>query len=309
MRRTKFMLRSAETGAGKTRQAIADMCNVSCDMIYDYKKGWVKNGIPYPSLFISTELEKREVQTIMLAFISGIDDEIIKNGRYSEKVAERLKIAIEVLKRAPIYCVYIDDFTISDIEMIIERHIIEHNVQFVAFDYIQITPKLAKSMANIFGSSLREDQILVQFSAAMKSLANKYDIYITSSTQLNRNAKDENLRDAAALRGGSSTADKPDFGINTFKVTSRDLDNIKHILERGFFERPNYAHWVYKNRGGRDKVIIWTKMNLGTVREVPLFVTDWDYNFINDIQPINIDFDKDQNEIKEETKKEMVLNF
>jgi replicative DNA helicase len=280
-RERKFMLRSAGTGTGKTRQALADMCLSSCDEIYDYDRGWIKNGQSIPTLFISTELEKREVQTIMIAFISGVDEEVIKDGYYAKDVLIRIKHAIEVVKRAPVYCVYVDDFSIADIEQIIERHIIEHNVREVAFDYIQMTPKLSRTMQNAFGGSLREDQILVQFSAALKILANKYDVFLESSTQLNRAWKDNENRDTSSLRGGSATADKVDHGILTFKAGAKEHEQLKHILERGFHKRPNYSHWVYKNRGGsHSNVIIWTFMNLGTMREEPLFVTDYDFNLM-----------------------------
>ncbi|PED64015.1 DnaB-like helicase C-terminal domain-containing protein [Priestia megaterium] len=302
MRKRKFMLRSAGTGTGKTRQALLDMCTVACDETYDFEaEDWVSSGPSYPALFISTELEKREVQTIMIAYISGIDEEVIKDGKYAQPVLERLKYAIEVLKRAPIYCVYVDDFSIYDIEEIIERHIIEYNTQFVAFDYIQITPKLSRTMAQAFGTHLREDQILVQFSAALKILANKYEVFLESSTQLNRSAKEAENRDTTSLRGGAATADKVDVGLMTFKVNAKDRDNIKHILERGFFEQPNYSHWVYKNRGGRSGVIIWTNMDLGTMRETTLFVTDLDYNLL-DIKEVEIDytqFDEDEDELPE----------
>lgn len=301
MRQRKFMLRSAGTGTGKTRQALLDMCTVACDTIYSLDEGrWVSNGPSYPALFISTELEKQEVQTIMLAFISGVDEDLIKDGRYSAPILQRLQKAIEILKRSPIYCVYVDDFSIYDIEEIIERNIIENNTQFVAFDYIQITPKLSRTMAQAFGTNLREDQILVQFSAALKILANKYEIFITSSTQLNRSAKEAENRDTQSLRGGAATADKVDMGLMTFKVTAKDRDNIKHILERGFYELPNYSHWVYKNRGGKSGVIIWTVMNLGNMREKTLFVTDLDYNLLDlkevDIDYTDVDIETEENE-------------
>ncbi|WP_205128510.1 DnaB-like helicase C-terminal domain-containing protein, partial [Salmonella enterica] len=103
--------------------------------------------------------------------------------KYSDVVLRRLKKAIEILKRAPIFCEYVNDFSISDIETIIERHIIENNIQECAFDYIQMTPKLSRTMASAFGNHLREDQILHQFSSSLKILAEKYDIFIASSTQ------------------------------------------------------------------------------------------------------------------------------
>ncbi|KON87998.1 hypothetical protein AF332_14980 [Sporosarcina globispora] len=92
-----------------------------------------------------------------------------------------------------------------------------------------MTPKLPRIMANAFGSNLREDQVLVQFSAALKILTNKYEIYITSSTQLNRSAKDNENQGTTALRGGSATAFKVDYGLMIFRATSKDYDNLKHI--------------------------------------------------------------------------------
>jgi replicative DNA helicase len=300
MRPGKFMLRSATTGGGKTRQSLADMCSVSCSEIYDYKaKDWVSNGVSKPTLFISTELEKRELQTVMLAYITGINEDVIKNGKYSEATLKRLRYGIEVLKRAPIYAVYVDDFSISDIEGIIEQYILEKNVEYVAFDYIQMTAKLSRTMQTAFGSALREDQILVQFSGAMKLLANKYQIYIISSTQLNRNSKDTENRDTQSLRGGSATADKVDHGLMSFRATAKDHDNLKHILDQGMFQLPNFSHWVYKNRSGRTAVIIWTKMDLGTLREEVLFITDTDFNLVTDINPIDIEMTEELTAIEE----------
>lgn len=295
MRPGKFMLRSATTGGGKTRQSLADMCAISCDEIFDLKRNkWIKNGVIKSTLFISTELEKRELQTVMLAFITGINEDVIKNGNYTPKVFANLKRGIEVLKRAPIFAVYVDDFSIGDIEGIIEQYVIEKNVDFVAFDYIQMTAKLSRTMQTAFGTALREDQILVQFSGAMKILANKYQIYIISSTQLNRNSKDAENRDTQSLRGGAATADKVDHGLMSFRAVAKDHENLEHILEGGHFQKPNFSHWVYKNRSGRSAIIIWTKMDLGTLREEVLFITDTDYNLVSDILSIEIEMTEEK---------------
>lgn len=285
MRTKKFMLRSAGTGVGKTRLSLADMCNVAVDEIWDFEtKSYISNGPANPILFISTELEQQELQTGMLAYVSGVDEDVIKDGRYHDSTKLRLKKGIEIIKRSPIYAEYIDDFSISDIETIIEEHIIEHNVKYLAFDYIQMVPKLARTMQEAFAGSLREDQILVQLSGNLKLLCNKYDVYIVSATQVNRNAKEHEMRDTTSLRGGSATADKVDHGVMVFRVTGKDLDNLKHILERPGWNnaKPNFCHYVYKNRGG-SKVgcIIWTKYHGGVIREQELFVTDLDFNLLN----------------------------
>lgn len=308
----KFMLRSAGTGVGKTRFSIGDMTNIAVDQLWDYtEKAYVSNGNPIPVLIISTELEQQELQTGILAFVSGVDEDVIKNGKYSKEIEERLNEAIQIIKRSPIHAEYIDDFSVSDIETIIEQHIIENDVKFIAFDYIQMVPKLARSMQEAFAGSLREDQILVQLSAALKLLANKYNVYIVSATQVNRNAKEHENRDTTSLRGGSATADKVDHGVMMFRVTQKDLDNLKHIFERGFNKyKPNFCHYVYKNRGG-SKVgcIIWTKYHGGVIREEECFVTDLDFNLmdVENLQvKVDVDGDVELPEVTEERNTEFV---
>ena len=305
MRKSKFMLRSGATGTGKTRQAIRDMVSVACDKIWVTGLGWQSLGPSFPALFISTEIDQEELQTIMLAYLTGIPDTDIKNGTYDAATRKRLEEGIEILKRAPLFLSYIEDFSISDIEMKIEEYIIKENVQYVAFDYIQMTPKLSKTMNDNFGTTLREDQILVHFASAMKTIAGRYDVFLESSTQLNRGSKEVENRDASSLRGGLATADKVDYGILTFKTTKAEKDALKHIIQKGFggAEKmtPDFSHWVYKNRAGLDHLVIWSKMNLGTMREEVLFVTDYDYNLI-EIDGTEIEFeDVDAVDENEET--------
>ena len=50
----KFYLRSAATGAGKTRSMIADSCYIACNKMYDSRFGWIYTGASQPVLFIAT---------------------------------------------------------------------------------------------------------------------------------------------------------------------------------------------------------------------------------------------------------------
>lgn len=299
MRKKKYMLRSAGTGTGKTRQALKDMLDVSVPEMFDVEKNmWVDNNGSYPALFISTELEKDELQITMIAIVSGVNEDIISDGIYTKDVKARIDKAIELLKDAPFYCEYVNDFNIRDIEIIIETNIIKHEVEYVAFDYIQITPKLSRTMAEQYKMALREDQMLVYFSEALKQIANKYGIYLTSSTQVNRQVKEYEFRDASGLRGGQATADKVDTGILTFFANGRDVKNLKDIISIGY-EKPNFSHWVFKNRGGKKMMcIVWTIMNLGNMRERPLFVTDYDFNLLDDIKIKEILFSDDDKKVE-----------
>lgn len=292
MKLKKLFIRSAGTGVGKTRMALQDLAQVASTEIFDLDRGvWVKNDNPLPTSLISTELEIQELQTCLMAIISGVNETIIKNGSYSNDVLERLEKAIEVIKASDINLHYIDDFSINDIELIIKKDILEKDVRYVWFDYLQITPKLSRTIQSEFGMNLREDQILLLFSARCKILANKYKIYLSTSTQVNRSAKEDGNKDTSGLRGGASLADKADIGIMCFKAGEKEHDKLKHILEGGAYDKPNFSHWIYKHRGGRGGIVIWSWMNYGNMREKALFVTDTDYNLITDFQPIKMEFE------------------
>lgn len=271
-----------------TRTAIKDMANASMTEYYDKKtKRWVKTGASVPSLFISTELNKDELQTVLLAFISGMTTSEIESGEFNAEQKQRLEHSVAIIKESQMYFVYIEDFSALDIRMIIEEYIIKYNVKFVVFDYIQNSPKLARTFQDIYGKNgIREDEVLVELSRSLKNMAEKYNVFILSSTQLNSLADEDNIgvsRTGRALRGGASTINKADYGIIIAKPTPMDLKKLAAIQkeEGGFQGIPTFGHFVFKNRSGASDIIIWTDYNMGNMREKPLFVTDFNYNLIS----------------------------
>ena len=127
----KFYLRSAATGVGKTRSMIADACYIGCNKMYDEIFGWIKTGPAQPTLYIATEQEMSEVQTMMLAFLSNVDEGHILDGRYEGDEEERVVIAAEVLKESSLYVELLPDFSLQDIENKIKKNIREHQIQYV----------------------------------------------------------------------------------------------------------------------------------------------------------------------------------
>lgn len=290
MRPGKYLLRSGDTGTGKTRQDIIDMCNVACDEKYEIGRGWVRQSANYDILFISTELNKQELQVLTLAYLTGMTSSEIESGEYTEEGRQRLQHGVEVIKRSRMHFVYVSDFSMNDIQLLIEEHVMKYDVQYVVFDYIQNSPKLSRTIKESYGGrDIREDEIVQTFSRKLKELAEKYQLFIISSTQLNGKAKDESVfvsKDANVLRGGRATADKIDYGVLTFRATPADWKQLEGAMASvpGFGDkRPNFAHWVYKNRAGLDHVVVWTQMDLGSMREVPLFVTDYNYEITHDV--------------------------
>lgn len=127
----KFYLRSAATGVGKTRSMVADACYIGCNQIYDEMLGWIKTGAAQPTLFITTEQEKEEIQTMMLAFLSAVNEEHIINGKYEFDEEERVLQAARILSDSKLYIDELPDFSLQDVENHIKKNIRDHDVKYV----------------------------------------------------------------------------------------------------------------------------------------------------------------------------------
>ena len=291
----KLYLRSAATGQGKTRSMIADACNFACDEIYHDAFGWIRNGKGQPTLFIATEQDKGEVQTMMLAFLSAVNEEHILNGRYLPSEEERVLKAAEVIKRSPIWIEELPDFSLQDVENKIKKNIREHNVTYVLFDYLQTSMKILEEIAHRSGGvRLREDNILFMLSARLKDIANKYGIFILTATQLNDSWRDSETPDQGLLRGAKSIADRADVGMIGLSVTPDDLAKLEPILSHNSnLLTPNLKISIYKNRRGSYKgIYLWASADLGTCRIHPQFATTWRMDMVS-IEDLRVIVDDD----------------
>ena len=278
----KFYLRSAPTGTGKTRSMIADACYIGCNKVYDEYFGWISTGVAQPTVYITTEQELTEIQTMMLAFLANVDEEHIMNGKYDGDEEERVITAANILKNSPLYIEVLPDFSLEDIEDLIKKNIRDHDVKYIFHDYIHTSLKiLAEITQRAGGIKLREDNILFMLSIRLKDLCNKYSVFIMSATQLNADYQDSETPDQNLLRGAKSIADKIDYGSILLPVKQKDIDSLETILANNAFEAPQIKISVYKNRKGRYKgIYLWCKADLSTCRIKPMFATGWDYGII-----------------------------
>ena len=290
----KFYLRSAPTGCGKTRSMIADACYIACEKIYDESFGWVNTGVGQPTLFITTEQELEEIQTMMLAFLSAVNEEHILNGQYIGDEEERVRKAADILSDSPLYIEELPDFSLKDIEDKIKKNIRDHGVKYVFHDYIHTSLKILEEITRRSGGvKLREDNILFMLSIRLKDICNQYGIFIMSATQLNGDYQTSETPDQNLLRGAKSIADKIDYGSILLSVKDEDLVKLDKILCTNVFEKPTIKISVYKNRRGRYKgIYLWCKADLGCCRIQPMFCTSYDYEMIS-IDDIKIVLEED----------------
>lgn len=290
----KLYLRSAPSGYGKTRTNVADACNFACNMIYDENFGWIKNGVSNPTLFIATEQDIEEIQTLALAFLSNVNEAHILDGKYEEGEEERINKAAEILANSPLYVKECPDFSIRDIENIIKKEIREHDVKYIVFDYLQTSMKILEEITKRSGGvRLREDNILFMFSSKLKDICNLYGVFILTGTQLSAEWRESKTPDQNLLRGAKAIADKVDYGSHILPISDEDLQAINDILGH-FPQVPNNKISVYKNRRGAYKgIYLWCYADLGTCRVKPMFATDWNYNLIS-IDDIRIELEEEQ---------------
>ena len=278
----KFYLRSAPTGAGKTRSMIADCCYIGTNRFYDDMFGWIKNGTAEPCLYITTEQELSEVQTMMLSFLACVNEEHILNGRYEGDERDRVAEAARILKNSPIYIEVLPDFSLQDVEDKIKKNIRDHDVRYVFHDYIHSSLKILEEITRRAGGvKLREDSILFMLSIRLKDICNKYGVFIMSATQLNGQYTDAETPDQNLLRGAKSIADKIDFGSIILPAKQEDIDGLARILTNNAFDKPDLKISIYKNRRGRYKgVYLWCKADLGVCRIKPMFATTYNYEIV-----------------------------
>jgi len=278
----KFYLRSAATGVGKTRAMIADVCNIACDEIYDVnKRDWIPNGTKEPALFIGTEQDEEEIQTMMLAFLSAVNEEHILTGEYGEGEEERVLKAADLIEKSPLYIKKLPDFSLQDIENCIKYAIREWGVRYIFFDYIHSSLKILSEISSKAGvKNLREDNILFMISVRLKDLCNEYGVFIMTATQLNSDYQTSSTPDQNLLRGAKSIADKIDVGMIMLQTTPDDEKALETVLGSDI-PMPEIKISVYKNRRGRWKnVLLWCRADRGTCRIEPIFMTDFQYKLI-----------------------------
>lgn len=271
-----------------TRSLIADCCYIGSEKIYDPMLGWISNGVAEPTLFIATEQDLQEVQTMMLAFLSCVNEEHILNNSYTGDELDRVREAARILKESPIYVELLPDFSIKDIENTIKKNIRDYGVKYCFMDYIHTSMKILEEVSRRSGGvKLREDNVLFMLAIKLKDICNQNGIFIETATQLNASYQESETPDQNLLRGAKSIADKIDLGSILLSVTNTDLEKLNSLLVDNGLETPTIKLSVYKNRRGQYKgIYLWCKANLGTCRIDPMFVTDWRYQLleVNDLK-------------------------
>lgn len=277
-------LRSMITGGGKTRQAIMDACNFAVPYVYDLKKKkFVHTGHQVPTLFIGVEGNIQDFQKIVLATVSKVSTDHIQKGKYEPGELERVRKATKYIQDAPLYLVYCDDYSISDIENLVKKYVITKGIEICLFDYLQSSLRLMSEIRNKGAAGMQEYQMLRVFATRLKALAERTKICIISATQLNDTVNDKKYKDQSVLEGSKSIANKIDGGVVCTRPTPSEKAKLEKIIHNQIgCPEINLLQWCYKMRDGEySRIIICSHIDLGCMTIKDCFITDYDFNLID----------------------------
>jgi replicative DNA helicase len=304
---SRFYLRSGSSGLGKTRTMMADACHLAYPMRFSWETHrWERVGYCEKVMIIITEQSFDEVRKMALAYLTGINESIIKKGLCNEEQQKVLSEAVAVMRHFEenFYVVRVPSPSISLIKQLVREQVTLREINFVFYDYIFISPSL---LGEFRGVNLRNDEILLMFSDALKQLAVELDIFIMSSTQVNANADNSNdIRNEASIAGSRAVINKADVGCIMARPTKDELKTLEAVTEKLGIE-PNVVTDIYKLRGGENtQTRVWSRMDLGTLRKEDLFVTD------SRLELVDIGYEKleivDEGELMEKTA-ELIAKF
>ena len=270
-------MESAPQGAGKSRRAASEACHLAIPELYDLdKKAWVKTNLKESVLLISTELELAECQTMFLAYISGVKESHILDGKYIDDEEERIKKAAKLLGKAKLYFVSITNYDTDDIINLIKKYKQIYGVNYIFFDYLSETLKiLSEGTRKTKVAGLRTDQILLQLSSALKDIAKQLGVYIWTASQLSGDFKNAKELDNSYLRSAKSLSDKVDVGTIMMPVREIDQPVIESYCAKGFEIVPNFVLSIYKiRRGSYQNIKVYVNFDRATCRMTDCFVTD-----------------------------------
>lgn len=283
--RKTLTIRAGSSGSGKSRNAMADACFLAYPIHFDSSLNeWVKEGGTEKVLFIITEQTMRQAREMIMAYLTDINSDRFRYGKsLTSEERERIKKAELIIKQYNnLILMKVPNPTISSLQALIRDQVLLEDFSVVFYDYIYISPEL---LGEFKGSQLRNDELLLLMSNALKNLAVELDIAIFTSTQVNANADDNrDIRNEASLAGGRATINKADNGAILARPKADELKVIGPAINTHGGITPNLVTDVFKVRSGRyTQVRVWSYVNLGTLKRKDLFVTDALLNTIDDI--------------------------
>jgi len=287
-RKGMFYLKSAASGEGKSRGLVGDACFLAYPVRFDdVSKEWIHVGSNEKILYVVTEQNADEIKTMIISYLSNVNEEKILYGKYNNEEQDRILKAVRIMQEYEdnFHIAKMADPNIAQVKSLIRKYYFEFSVENVFYDYIFSSPSLLGEFRDL---KIQENVILNMISTALKDLASELKIFISSSTQLNRGTdpSKSGVKNQNNIRGAISIVDKCDIAYIFMRTTPDEIEALSKFIDAtGII--PNQVADVFKVRRGRfTNVRIWSFFDYGTCRKRDLFVTNGDFSPVKDFSPI-----------------------
>lgn len=299
------MLRSAATNTFKSRTSLAEATDLAISQWYNWETNkWESKGIPEKVLYITTEMEQEELEPTIWSYISGVKEEKIRDYNLTHEEIEVVKESIQELNDCKTFFIeYVPKFDPTTIQSIVKKYAMQHDVDYVFFDYIHLNFQIMMEMASkTRGMTTREDMMLGIFAAGLAEMAKEFNFHLSTSTQVNGDISYNKKLDQNVLRGAKNMADKFTKALIMTRPNNEDDKVIDVIMGKmkGIHKRPNMIWHIYKNRHSKYKGKLYIYVDFDTMRMEDLFMTD-DKDEIIEVKATDLMFEdiEENNEDKE----------
>lgn len=283
----KFYLMSSGSGIGKSRTMVGNAAFMAYPIRYESRLGkWVNTGSCEKVMYIGTEQKMDEIQTMIVSYLTDINEEKILYGTYNAAEAQRIEIAAQIMDA------YSDNFiftrlpepNLAQVKSHIRMNVLSNHVNYVFYDYIFATPSLLNEFRDL---AIRPDVALRMLSTLLKDLAAELNVFVMSATQITGKMEFKlgYVRNENMLRDSKSIPDKADICFIRARILPEEMELIGPLCER-IGKVPNQVSDVYKVRRGKYvDVRVWHCADLGTCRTDDLFITDGNLSEVNGFIP------------------------
>lgn len=285
-----------------TRYMTGQACAISFPYIDRSGKIIYRGTVEQPDyqkvLYIATEQKADEIQTLILAYVSGVNERSILLGNYTPEELDRVNKALDIIDKYKDNFIieYMSDPSIAQVKTIMAKYIIQEGVSYIFYDYIFSSPGLLSEFRDV---EVREDVALMMLSNSLKETAANYNVFIQSATQLNDGWSRTTIgsRDQNCLRGSKAIADKIDIGMIGVQINPEEFQQVEAVWEElrrtdpnKYIQAPNIVVDIYKNRRGElNHVKVFRYFDYATCHCQDLFITDSSYKAIQTIGQLKYD--------------------
>lgn len=272
-RKGKLYIRSAGSGVGKTRSMVGDACHIAYPIRFDPRVGkWVSTGSCEKVLYVMTEQDTEEIDTMIMAYLTGYNEDTFTYGTFDEN-DPRIQTAMDIMERYADNMNYakVSDPCSSIIKNLFRRRNLQDGIENFFYDYIFSSPAMLDEYRDL---KIREDVALRMFTTTLKNLAVELNAFILTSTQLSNDDDPKGgFKDFRNVQGSKAIVNLADFACIMSRPSIEEINQIAEF-KKSFGFTPNLVTDVYKNRRGRwNMVRIWSVHDLGTCRKHDLFIT------------------------------------